>query len=170
MHAKELLDLGYALSARTADAPEVHTRVENWNKLSWAHRTALRARLGADTDGELTLTADQVANPKVREALRRSVRQTGGDPLPKGSLPGVDDRLKAILDEERCALHEVDYDSTGLHHEGPDGSVLYTSENFWGPLNPGYPEIQEQDYADWDHADYGISRYPLWAEPATAAA
>ena len=170
MRAKELLDLGYALSARTGDPPEIQTRVENWHDLSWAHRTALRARLGTDANGQLTITDDQLADPKVQDALRRSTGQPGGEPLTKGSLPGVDDRLKAILDEERCKLREVDYDAAGLHHEGPDASLLYTSENFWGPLNPGYPEIQEPDYADWDHADYGIPVYPLWADPAAAVA
>lgn len=125
-----------------------------------------RACLGTDENGELTVTAEQLAQPRVLQAVTRSTPQADGMPLPKGTFPGVDDRLKAILDAERYKVHDVSHDDTGLHHEGPDGSLIYTSENFWGPLNPGYPEIQEGDYAEWDHVSFGVSQLPYWTTPA----
>ena len=166
MLASQLLSMGYAITAKSGDPPQIHTKVHDWPSLSWAHRTALRARLGTDDDGELTITAEQLAHPQVRQAVAHSEAQADGMPLPRGTFPGVDDRLKTILDAERCELHDVNYDDTGLHHEGPDGSLLYTSENFWGPLNPGYPEIQEGESAQWDMVSFGVSQSPYWATPA----
>ena len=105
------------------------------------------------------------ASEDIRRAVYRTRSQPAGNAMPRGVLPGTDDRLRALLDAGRTDLFEVDEDRWGLHHQGPDGSVVYTSRAFWGPLEQGYPEIQEDDMAAWESSIFGIPEAPCWTCP-----
>lgn len=164
--ASQLLSLGWAISRKTGEPLNLHTRAMLWDQLTWAHRTALRARYGFDENGELTVSAQQLQQQeRVRNAVARSATQADGMAMPGGTFPGVGERLRPLLESERTALFAVDHDRWGLHHRGPDGSLIYTSREFWGPLNEGYPEVQLEDTAEWDQLIFGTPEAPCWTCP-----
>ena len=86
--------------------------------------------------------------------------------MPRGHFHGADARLRTILESERTGLRDTDHDRWGLLHNGPDGSVIYTSREFWGPLEDGYPEIQDNDYRHWEQVIYGIPDAPAGPAPS----
>lgn len=162
----DLTQRGWKIHRELNHPPAIRTNAHNWENLAWAHRTALRARFGFDIKGSLTLTLNQLENSQeLLKCLLRSRRQPGGAPMPRGTFPGADNRLREILEQERLSISQVKHDRWGLHHQGPDGSLIYTSREFWGPLDDGYPEVQENDYAEWDQTIYGTPEAPCWACP-----
>ena len=169
MTAKEidltpLLNTGWHLGDPDEHAHQhLHCDHPAWDALTWAHRTALRARYGFSTHGRLSLTPSQLRNPLVSEPLRLARPGPDGWARPKGALPGLEDRLQKLLETERVHLDGVDFDITGLLHDGPDGSQIFTTSDFWGPLDDGHPEVKELDMAPWDDVSYGVSQAPDWA-------
>ena len=144
----------------------IHTKIEDWDTLNWAQQTALRASCGFDESGQLSLTTDEVSGSALTyKAVQKATSQPGGWALPKGITKGADQRLQQLLENSRTNLFEVNHDRWGLHHQGPDGSVIYTSRRFWGALKEGYPEVQEKDLGDWEQSDYGTPEAPCWTCP-----
>ena len=165
MSTRQLLQLGWAIT-RTPNTPTtIHTAVHNWDSLTWAHRTALKAALGTDDNGDLAIPTPILLTTAALRTITNCSPQPNGFPLPHGSLPGVDQRLKDLLIQERTDVQPVDHDPTGLLHTGPDGSCIFTSEEYWGPLDNGYPELKERDFKSWDTVSYGTSQAPCWACP-----
>ena len=167
MTAKQLLDPGWAIFKAPDQPATLHTRVQHWNTLTWAHQTAIKASANADANGEIAVDSSLLTDQAVLTTLRKSRIQTDGYPLPVRPLPATEDRLKAFLEKDRISLCHVDYDSTGLIHTGPDGSQIYTCEDFWGPLNTGYPEVQAEDLRTWENPHNGYAQAPYWTSPSS---
>ena len=163
--APTLLGLGWTLT-RDRRGLTLSTEAGSWDNLDWAHRTALRASFGFGTHGFLNVVIGALKQNAVNlRAILAGAPQPGGQAMPKGHFHGADARLRTILETERTGLQDTDHDRWGLLHTGLDGSVIYTSREFWGPLQDGYPEIQDNDYRHWEQVVYGIPEAPCWACP-----
>ena len=163
--APTLLGLGWTLTQGRRGLT-LSTEAAVWDNLTWAHRAALHASFGFEQGGSLNIAVGTLQENAVDlRAIFAGAPQPGGQAMPKGHFQGADARLRTILETERTSLTDTDHDRWGLLHSGPDGSVIYTSREFWGPLVDGYPEIQDHDYRYWEHVVYGIPEAPCWACP-----
>ena len=163
--APTLLGLGWTLT-RDNRGLTLSTSAGNWNELDWAHQAALRASFGFDTAGSLAIAVAALKEHPVNlRAILAGAPQPGGHAMPKGHFHGADARLRTILESERTGLRDLDNDRWGLLHCGPDNSVIYTSREFWAPLEDGHPEVKDNDYRYWEHVIYGIPEAPCWACP-----
>lgn len=140
--------------------PALSAVIPDWDSLSWARRIAMQARYGFSDDGTLTLTLDQLARPGARKALQRSTVSLHGLIIPRGSLPGVDERLDELTMAGRIFQRDVEHDTGAFVQEGPDGSSILTARDFCAPLDKGFPEIKESDVANCDHESCGLSETP----------
>jgi len=129
-----------------------------------------RAKYGFDETGvlDLILPLDKARRTLDSGCFRRNP-EPGEFVIPDVALPGSNDRLRAILEQSRIAVHYNRYDDTALMHIGPDNSLILTNVAGWGPpyTEPySYAELDDSYVCYWETspATWG-PELPPWADP-----
>lgn len=149
MKAEKLLDLGWAILKKDGPGPDsgrvvtILTRIPHWDRMTWAERIFHRASYGFNEKGELLLKEKSIEDPETMKAILNG-KLRGAEPRtlyaePGWALPGADERLRKIL--QRHTNWEKDkHRENAVAWLGPDGSIIYTSEQGWGI--PGMVELE----------------------------
>ena len=137
-----------------------------------AKQTYYRAKYGFDESGVLDISLPLV---KVAPGARAGCfypntnANLGEFPTPDVSIQGSDNRLKAILEKSRIAVHRNRYDDAALTHVGPDSTLILTNAAGWGPplTEPyGYAELDDRYICIWEFSrDTWGAEAPGWADP-----
>ena len=154
------------------DAVAIRSVIRQWGKLTWAEQTYYRAKYGFDETGILDISLPLVKaahSPRTGCFYPNANGNPGEFPTPDVSMPGSDNRLKAILEKSRIAVHRNRYDDSALTHVGPDNTLTLTNAAGWGPPRTesyGYAELDDKYICVWEHslATWGTEA-PWWADP-----
>ena len=170
----ELASRGWAViyDEDTEDAVAIRSVIRKWGELTWAKQTYYRAKYGFDESGVLDISLPLV---KVAPGARAGCfypntnANLGEFPTPDVSIQGSDNRLKAILEKSRIAVHRNRYDDAALTHVGPDSTLILTNAAGWGPplTEPyGYAELDDRYICIWEFSrDTWGAEAPWWADP-----
>lgn len=154
------------------DAIAIRSVIRQWDELTWAEQTYYRAKYGFDERGVLDISLPLVKTapgPRTGCFYPNTNANPGKFPTPDVSMQGSDNRLKAILEKSRIAVHRNRYDDSALTHVGPDNTLILTNAAGWGPplTEPyGYAELDDEYTCHWGISSATLRPYvPCWADP-----
>ncbi len=148
----------------------IRSVIDKWGELTWAKQTYYRAKYGFNENGVLDIKLPLVkVHPGMNIGCFCRSPELGEFVTPDVSLPSSNNRLQAILEQSRIAVHPNRYDDTALMHVGPDNTLILTNAAGWGlPLTEpnGYAELDDGYNCHWEISSATWRPYvPRWANP-----
>ena len=132
MTIAELAERGWIIihDNDTGEPTSIKSVIDQWSKLAWAKQTYYRAKYGFDEDGVLEIRLFDL-RPTPRITFRSRCDLFPDEFItPGGSMPGSNDRLRAILERSRVGVEGSNYDDTALAHTGPDNTLVLSQSCF----------------------------------------